>query len=408
MIHAESLTRNDTTRYSRRLDGMPRSCVRDLMANTANTDIISFAGGLPASECIPLDTIRQATEAVWTRYGTSALGYGASEGEPALREWIAHQWLPRKGIQAKPSEIMIVNGSQQALDLLGKVLLDPGAPIAVERPTYLAAVQAFSAFGAEFREVPLDDEGPDITALAQALRGNSSLRADGARLFYTVPNFQNPSGLLMSERRRMDLLDEMRRHPAVLIEDDPYGELYYASQPPPLLMSQSAGPGVLLGTFSKMVAPGFRLGFIWAKGAMATHLGTVKQAADLCTSRLAQLQLFETLCRLDLDAHLQGLRDHYRIKRDAMDMALQRHLAGFANWQKPSGGMFFWVRLRNCTDTKALLVQAAKAGVAFADGGSFHAGGGGRDWLRLNFTSSTPADMERGLEILAQCLGKSD
>lgn len=388
--------------FSERMANIPRSCVRDLMASTTRPDTISFAGGVPAPACIPLDTIRTAAERVWTRFGTAAMSYGASEGEEPLREWIARTWLARHGITAQPSEIMITNGSQQALDLLGKVLLDRDAPIAVERPTYLAAVQAFSAYEPTFREVPLLPDGPDVTALAQALRGNSTTHFDGARLFYTVPNFQNPSGTLMSAARRGEVADELNRHAALLVEDDPYGELYYTDAPPPPLNSYGVEQGVLLGTFSKMVAPGFRLGFIWARGALGRHLGTVKQAADLCTARFNQLLLTETLGLLDLDSHLANLREHYRQQRDRMEAAMRKHLGGLAQWEKPDGGMFFWVRLPETISARALLGRCAARGVAFADGSSFHAGGGGDHWMRLNFTASTPAQMDAGLAILRQ------
>ena len=403
------MTRNDLTlqTYSQRMSHIPRSCVRDLMAASSRPDTISFAGGVPAPECIPLDTIRTAADRLWSKQGSAAMSYGASEGEATLREWIAQFWLPRHGIKAHPSEILIVNGSQQALDLLGKVMLDPGAPVAIERPTYLAALQAFSAYEPVFREVPLLGDGPDLEILASALRGPSSTRFEGAKLFYSVPNFQNPSGILMPATRRAEVAAELNRHAALLVEDDPYGELYYSSAPPPRpLNACGVEQGVLLGTFSKMVAPGFRLGFIWAKGPLAQHLGTVKQGADLCTSKFSQMLLTETLELLDLDSHLVSLRAHYRNLRDHMQAALTRHLANEAQWDLPAGGMFFWLRFPQSISTRDLLARCATRGVVFADGSSFHADGGGTSWARLNFTAVTPTQMELGLTVLAEELAR--
>ena len=393
--------------YSSRMEQMPRSCVRDLMASCAQPGLIAFSGGVPAPSCIPLDLLRHSCDQVLAQYGSSALAYGSSEGEMRLREWIAFNWLPRQGIAAHPDEILIVNGSQQALDLLGKVLLDKGAPVAVENPTYLAALQAFAASEPEFRTVSMDREGPLPDSLARALRGPSATRAEGARLFYTVPNFQNPSGTLCGRKRRLAIAEELNRHPALLIEDDPYGELYYEEAPPPSLHALGAKSGALLGTFSKMVAPGLRLGFVWAPGPLARHLGTVKQAADLCSGRLVQLVLAQTLESLDMETHLSGLREHYRGLRDSMDQALRRHLGSLATWDTPRGGMFFWLRCAEHVDSRALLSRCAKKGVTFADGASFFAQGGGQNYMRLNFTATSPAQMEEGLAILANELRAS-
>ena len=392
------------SQYAHRMSTMPRSCVRDLMSSFATPDCISFAGGAPAAECLPISELQRAADRVWTRYGRHAMAYGPSEGEPLLREWIAHSWLARYGIQASPDEILITHGSQQALDLLGKVLLDPGSPVAVERPTYLAALQAFSAYEATFREVPLTDEGPDVSALARALRGNSSTQFDGARLFYTIPNFQNPSAQVTSERRRMELADELNRHAALLVEDDPYGELYYSNPPPRYLGCCGVEQRVLLGSFSKIIAPGLRLGFIWCQGSLRHHLITVKQAADLCGSRFNEWLLWETLQELDLEQHLNHLRNHYRHRRDAMEIALQTHLQGLAQWEVPQGGMFFWVRLKVPILGRALLNRCLPLGVAFANGGSFCASGGGDQWIRLNFTGCTVEQMHTGLQRLRQAM----
>ena len=386
--------------YATRVANVPRSCVRELLSASLGRPVISFGGGVPHDSCVPMEALRAGFDRVLTRHGPAAFRYGQSEGEGALREYIAGEWLARFGIEAKASEVLIVNGSQQALDLIGKVFVDRGSTLLVERPTYLAALQAFSVYGPVYREVGMDGDGALPERLEEQLQ-----KGDG-RFFYTIPTFQNPSGGCCTAERRREIARAMNRHGALLIEDDPYGQLYYGEPPAPPVCALGVERAILLGTFSKMVAPGFRLGWIWSRSAEAMrHLVTVKQAADLCTGRFQQLFLLETLRGLDLEAHLAKTRVLYKLKRDTMDLLMRRHVGWFLSWQKPKGGMFFWAALKGGGLTaRQLLAECVKNGVAFADGAAFHATGGGEEFLRLNFTQACGEEMERGLQILGRQL----
>jgi 2-aminoadipate transaminase len=384
-------------RFAPRIENVPRSCVRELLSS--GKKLISFGGGVPHDSCFPIDAMRRAFDRVLSEHGPSAFRYGQSEGEVALREFIAREWLPRFGVDAQTSEVLIVNGSQQALDLIGKVFVDRHAPLIVERPTYLAALQAFSLFGPRYREVAMDAHG----ALPDRL--DDHLNEEPCGFFYAIPSFQNPSGCCYSAARRAAIAEILNRRGALLVEDDPYSQLYYG-EPPAVLPVCALGVerSLLLGTFSKMVAPGFRLGWIWTRSAETMrHLVTAKQAADLCTGRFQQLFLLETIRQLDLEDHLARTRVLYKLKRDTMDLLLKKYASGLLAWKKPGGGMFFWAALtRPGLTARELLVSCVKSGVAFAEGSSFHATGGGEEFLRLNFTQATGEEMERGLRIIAE------
>jgi len=381
--------------FANRMNIIPRSCIRELLSGGQH-NLISFGGGVPNDCCVPLKAIQKAFDNVMTKYGARAFRYGSSEGEAELREFIACNWLTRFGLEPDPADILIVNGSQQALDLLGKVLIDCKSPVLMERPTYIAALQAFSAFEPEFIDMPLCDEGVDIYNLEEMLRQYRP------RLFYTIPTFQNPSGLCYSKEKRRACSEALNRQKdCVLIEDDPYSELYYDCKPPNPICAEGTKNAVFLGTFSKIVAPGFRIGWIWAKGDIKRHLITAKQAADLCTGRFQQLLLIETLRNLDIDLHLQNNRDFYKIRRKRMNDYMSKNFSGLADWSLPHGGMFFWVTLRHNLNARTLLAKCIQDNVAFADGISFHTGGGGESTMRLNFTQLSFDDMKKGLELIA-------
>jgi len=399
MKNHETLTNTtyvDQSCFSRRMHAIPRSCIREILSAHSTKKTISFGGGVPHDSCVPLDEIETAFSRVIASYGASAFRYGSSEGEPLLREYIACQWLPRFGIHADPSEILIVSGSQQALDMVGKVFIDELSQVVVEHPTYLAALQAFSAYQPDYREVLLDTEGPLPDELAACLSN------DTCRFFYTIPTFQNPSGICCTHERRKALAEVLNTHKTMLVEDDPYSKLYYEDPPDNPICSYGVSRAILLGTFSKLIAPGFRLGWIWTQEPdVMRHLTTVKQSMDLCTGSFQQLLLLETLRQLDMDAHLTKIRTLYKSKRDTMDNLMRKHVAEYLHWQKPAGGMFFWATVKNKKlSVRHLLEKCVAHGVAFADGASFfaHAENG---CLRLNFTQASGEEMEEGLKILA-------
>ncbi|MFP4164548.1 MAG: PLP-dependent aminotransferase family protein [Chitinispirillaceae bacterium] len=385
---------------AKRVLGIPRSGIRELLSNSQNKKIISFGGGVPHDSRVPLALIEDAFEKVLSRCGTQAFRYGSSEGEPSLREQISN-WLKSLGMNADPDHILIVNGSQQGLDLLGKVLINPGSRVLLERPTYLAALQAFCPYAPAYDEIELDSEGTSPLLLEDRLkRGNY-------RFFYTIPSFQNPSGAYSPEERRIKTAQLLNRYNTLLVEDDPYSQLYYDqnSSPKPLC-SFGVRNAVFLGTFSKMVAPGFRLGWVWSNSDILRHILTVKQAADLCTGRFQQLLLSELLENIDLNRHLKNNRMFYTQQRNTMQQFMLKHLSEHMEWSTPRGGMFFWAKLKDGLSAEGLLDRCFSRGVAFSDGSAFFASNQKKEFLRLNFTQCTEAEMDDGLEVIKEEIEK--
>ncbi|MFP4014391.1 MAG: PLP-dependent aminotransferase family protein [Chitinispirillaceae bacterium] len=381
---------------AQRVLNIPRSGIRELLSNSQGKKIISFGGGVPHDSRVPLRQIETAFEKVLSRWGTQAFRYGASEGELTLREQVSH-WLCGLGIDARPDQVLMVNGSQQGLDLLGKVLIDPGSRVLVERPTYLAALQAFSPYDPLYDELELDLEGISTFQLEDRLRSGPY------RFFYTIPSFQNPSGTYSPDARRIITAQLLNRHGTLLVEDDPYSQLYYDSDSSPRpICSFGVENAVFLGTFSKMVAPGFRLGWIWSNSEILRHLLTVKQAADLCTGRFQQLLLSELLNDLDLKSHLKENRNFYTVQRDTMQRFMTKHLQEHMDWNQPRGGMFFWAKLRRGLGAEELLDRCFSRGVAFTDGAAFFASDPKKEYLRINFTQCTPTEMDDGLEVMKE------
>ena len=389
----------------RRLRG---SDIRDLLAVTARPDIISFAGGLPAPELFPIDDLRAAFDAALRDGGGSAVQYGPTEGYLSLRAYLAAR-LARRGIVVEADDILITTGSQQGLDLLGKVLLSPRATVLVEEPSYVGALQAFAAYGPRFVSAPMDDEGLRVDHVATTVA--SSLghdpRGHAAPTFlYTIPTFQNPSGATMSQRRREALIDLCAGRQLPVIEDDPYGELRYeGADLPPLRALPGGAETVYLGTFSKILAPGLRLGWVVAPRPLMARLVRAKQGADLHTDTLAQRAVLHYCLHADLEGHIARLRRVYRERRDAMLAALTRYFPPEARWTRPEGGLFLWVTLPAGVDTRALLADALERGVAFVPGSAFQTmpdrGQGGQS-LRLNFSHADPERIDEGLRRLGE------
>jgi 2-aminoadipate transaminase len=396
---------------ARRADRLNPSTIREILKLTERPGIVSLAGGLPSPLAFPVDALRAATDRVLTDQPLQALQYAASEGHAPLREWVAAQ-LDTQGVRASAAQVLITTGSQQALDLVGKVLIDPGSQVAVESPTYLGALQAFAPYEASFVALDSDDEGPLPRSLADAA---------GARFAYLLPNFQNPSGRCLGAARRLALVDAAARAGLPIVEDNPYGELWFDNEPPPPL-SASAGLGagddragaIYLGSFSKVLAPGLRLGYLVAPPALYPKLLQAKQAADLHTPGFNQRLVFEVLQGDFLSRHLPALRSRYKAQRDAMAMALNRHLADLGTaadgqplacrWQVPGGGMFFWLQLPAGLDATALLPQAVAAGMAYVPGAAFYARAPRQDMLRLSFATATPEQIEQAVAALGGVL----
>lgn len=380
---------------ARRAERMNPSVIREILKVTERPGIISLAGGLPSPDTFPVDAMRAACERVLRDAPHAALQYAASEGHAPLRLWVADH-MAAQGVKASADRVLITTGSQQGLDLVGKVLIDAGSRVAVETPTYLGALQAFAPYEPDFVPVDCDADGPVPERLADV---------KGARFLYTVPNFQNPSGRCLSAARRLALVEQARALGLPLVEDNPYGDLGYDAPPLAPLSSHWAEGTVYLGSFSKVLAPGLRLGYLIAPRALFPKLLQAKQAADLHTPGFNQRVVHEVIQTGFLDAHVATIRALYRQRRDAMGAALEAHLPRGCRWVVPSGGMFFWVELPPEVDAMALLPQAVERGMAFVPGEPFYAGPARRNTLRLSFVSVPPEQIARGVALLAETLG---
>jgi len=380
---------------------MNPSVIREILKLTERPGVLSMAGGLPSPDGFPVEAIRAASERVLRDSPREALQYAGSEGYGPLREWIAAR-LTGRGVAVDAERVLITSGSQQGLDLLGKVLLDAGSTVAVEAPSYLGALQAFAPAEPRFAAMASDGQGLRPEALADA-----SAEAERPRFAYVLPSFQNPTGRLMSEARRAAVVAAAQAAGVPLVEDDPYGDLWFDQPPPAPLAARWSEGTVYLGSFSKILAPGLRLGYLIAPPAIAAKLLQAKQAADLHTSGFVQRIAFEAVKDGLLDHHLPAVRALYRAQRDAMGAALLRHLPAGCDWQTPQGGMFFWLRLPVGLDATALLPRAVAAGVAYVPGAPFFAGPADdevRRCLRLSFVTLPAEQIERGIAALGAVL----
>jgi 2-aminoadipate transaminase len=379
---------------ARRAERLNPSTIRELLKLTERPGIISLAGGLPSADTFPVAELRQACDAVLADAPREALQYAASEGFGPLREWVATE-LESQGLKADPARVLVTTGSQQGLDLVGKVLLDPGSAVAVESPTYLGALQAFAPYEPVFTALEGDDDGP----LPESLAAHA-----GARFAYLLPNFQNPTGRCLSAPRREALAAAALQAGVPVVEDNPYGELWYDAPPPPPIAAQLGDGALVLGSFSKVLAPGLRLGYLLAPAALYPKLLQAKQAADLHTPTFNQRLVHHVLASGMLPAHVAATRARYRVQRDAMAAALQAHMPPGVHWQVPQGGMFFWLTLPEGLDATALLPQAVAAGVAYVPGSTFYPQGGHVNTLRLSFVTVPPERIAAGVAALAGVL----
>jgi 2-aminoadipate transaminase len=375
------------------------STVREILAVTARPEVINFAGGLPAPELFDATGIAAAYQAVLTETPARALQYATTEGEPVLRAALATRTSAR-GLPTDSDDILVTTGSQQALSLLATALLEPGDVVLVESPCYLAALQVFAFAGARVVAVPGDGDGVDPEALEELVV------RERPKLLYTVPTFQNPTGRTMPAERRAAVADIAVRRGLWIVEDDPYGELRFEGERLPWIASYegAAERTVLLGSFSKVMAPGMRLGWLRATGELLRACVVAKQAADLHTPTVNQLAAARYLADNDLDAHVTRVAGVYRERRDAMLAGLADALPAGSAWDRPEGGMFLWARLPRSYDTTALLPEVVRHDVAYVPGAPFYAGEPDRSTLRLCFVTQTPEEIGEGLRRLGEAL----
>ena len=398
-------------RFAQRTHGMTSSAIRELLKLTEHPEIISFAGGLPAPEVFPLEAVKAASRRVLEEHGRTALQYSTTEGYLPLRELLVRH-MRRYGIKVTPDNVLITSGSQQALDLIGRVFINPGDHVATEQPTFLGALQAWNSCQAQYLPIPVDDDGLRIDRLEEALRA-------GPKLLYVLPNFQNPAGVTLSEERRHRLIDLACHYGVPVVEDDPYGQLRYEGEHLPALVKIDAdlhqcakgerafhGGVLYLGTLSKTLAPGLRLGWVVAPEEVVLKLVQMKQGADLHTSTFNQMLAFETARGGFLDRHVRTVRRVYGERRDAMLKALETHFPASVRWTRPQGGLFLWVTLPRGGDAALLLAEALKEGVAFVPGASFFPCGGGAETFRLNFSYCAPERIGEGIRRLGKVVAR--
>ncbi len=385
--------------FSQRAQQLTSSTIREILKVTERPEIISFAGGLPAPGGFPVAEINAAFDRVLQQNGKAALQYGPTEGYTPLRQWVADDFK-RQGADVSLDEVMIVSGSQQALDMLGKLFIDPGSKVLVEAPSYLGALQSFSLFEPEYASVPTDEGGLIPERITEAA-------AAGARFLYALPNFQNPTGVSLNLQRRQALVERCAALQLPIIEDDPYGELRYAGEPLPGLLQLGRKVGatvVRLGTFSKVLAPGLRLGYIVAPRPIIAKLVQIKQATDLHTATVSQMAVYETIKDGFLDRHLPTVRELYRRQCGYMLDAMDEHFPKTASWNRPEGGMFVWVTLPEHLDGGQLLERAIARKVAFVPGAPFYAGKGKANTMRLSFVTVSEERIREGIAILGELI----
>jgi 2-aminoadipate transaminase len=397
-----------SSRYAQRIKSVHSSAIRELLKITQRPEIISFAGGLPAPDVFPIERFREATRKVLETNARVALQYGATEGYQPLREMIARH-TSRYAIKAKPENVLITAGSQQALDLIGKLLINPGDRVLVEAPTYLGALQAFNVYGAEYLCVPSDNDGVRTDLLEEPLRS-------GPKFMYILPNFQNPGGTTLSEGRRHELVLLAERYGIPIVEDDPYGQLRYEGEHlPPLVVldrenlrrdrGYELGNVIYLSTFSKTLSPGLRMAWIVAPPEVIVKLVHLKQGADLHTSTFGQMVAYEVARDGFLDEHIKLIRRVYGERRDVMLQALEEYFPPEVTWTRPLGGLFLWVTLPHGMNSHLLFEAALKENVAFVPGDSFYSGNGfaseGLRHFRLNFSNAEPEQIREGVRRLS-------
>ena len=387
-------------RYADCLAGVRSSAVRDLFAAASRPDIIPLSGGMPAVGLVPADAVAQAAHDAVLHEGAAALQYGGSDGRPQIRTLVS-ELMAEIGVRLKPEDLLITAGAQQGLDLLAKAFVNPGDVIIAEGPTYVGALQAFSAYEPDIHCIEMDDHGMRTELLEEELR---RLGPRGAKFIYTIPNFQNPAGVTMSPERRRRLLELAREYDIPVVEDDPYGRLRFdGGHMKPLRALDDEV--IYLGTFSKIFAPGLRLGWITAPKPILAKVLLVKQAADLCGSNFAQVTAERYFQGTRWRRTLQALTRTYAERRDVMHAALEEHFPPEAHWTRPDGGFFIWVELPAYVDCSTMLAEAVERGVTYAPGDGFYPDGvTGKNCMRLAFCYAEPDAIREGVRRLAEVI----
>ena len=386
--------------FASRMDLLKGSEIRELLKLTAQPDIISFAGGMPAPELFPVEQMMEASVAVMKESGRVALQYSSTEGYPRLREQIAERMLAKNNIHTDKDHILVTSGSQQGLDFSARVFLNPGDVVLLESPSYLGAVNAFKACEPKFIEVPTDDGGMIMSELEKILA-----TTERVKMIYVIPDFQNPTGRTWDLERRHQFMDIINKYEIPVIEDNPYGELRFEGEYLPALKSMDTkGLVVFLGTFSKILAPGYRLGWVCADGEILAKYNFLAQAASLQASTEAQLVVSKFIDMYDLDEHVATIKDCYRKRRDVMMATMEREFPEEAKFTHPNGGLFTWVELPEYINTNEMAKECLKRNVAYVPGDGFFPDAGHNNCIRLNYSCMPEDKIEKGMTILGQVI----
>lgn len=389
-------------KFSKRVPADGTDAVGSILKAAADPKIISFAGGLPAPELFPVEGMKEATDKVYAEHGQQALQYGAAKGVTELRELILKRVKEKENIDAKLENVMVTTGSEQAIDLVGKAFVNPGDTVLVEEPTYLCALDVFRSYGANFVSVPMDDDGMKMDALEEALKAHPE-----TALVYTVPNFQNPTGRTMPAERRKKFAELAAKYDVPVLEDNPYGDIRFAGEHVPSVKSfDHAGKVFYMSTFSKILAPGFRLGWLVADPKVIEKLTVLKQSADLHTDNLVQYVVTEFFKENDVDAHVKEISDLYGKRKQLMIDGIKKYFPKDVKYTDPEGGMFLWVEVPGVTDTVELFKQCLEHNVAFVPGDPFFAGKPQPGTFRLNYSNMQEDQIEVGLKRLGEALSQ--
>lgn len=386
--------------FSERILKTPASFIREILKVTENDEIISFAGGLPNPISFPKEQLRESMERIITEHGDKVFQYSSTEGYLPLRQWIAKQYKKTYRNDIEPEDILITTGSQQALDLMGKVLINQGDVLGIEEPGYLGAIQAFTMYEPDFAPIPLLEDGLDIEYLDKILKEKKM------KLLYTVPNFQNPTGLTYSKQKRKELCEILKEHQTYLIEDDPYGKLRFQGESYPYIGSFGLERSVLFGTISKTITPGMRLGWICTKNKeLMRHLVTAKQASDLHSNIFTQYMVYDYLTNYDLEKHIQKIKSLYLEQSTAMQKAMKEYFPENVSYTKPKGGMFVWASLPEGKSSLELFHKAIQRKVVFVPGNPFYVDDSKMvPAFRLNYTNMKPPMIRKGIQILGETM----
>jgi 2-aminoadipate transaminase len=386
--------------FAKRMEKVPRSFIREILKTTQNPNVISFAGGLPNPRFFPVKEIKESTIKALDNFGDKALQYSTTEGHLPLREFICDYYWRKKKLKVTPEEIIITNGAQQAIALLCKTFLNKGEKVILERPAYLGAIQAISFYEPEFHSINVDDDGINIEQLEEKYKNHE------IKMVYSVVNFSNPTGITYSAEKRKRIAQVLEKHNTLFLEDDPYFEWRYTGEHLPSVKSHLSNNVIMIGSFSKIVSPGFRIGWICAQTDFMEKINTSKQAADLHSSTFAQYVLHQYLTDYDVEVHLKKLRKVYNSQKNQMIASIENHFPDGVKFTRPEGGMFLWVTMPEHISSRDLLKLVLPQNIAFVPGDTFFVDGTGQNTMRLNYTNAPEDKIEMGIKIMGEAMKK--